>query len=115
MLFIDWQVYKLVNNITNSLCCVPFNKIIIHVIIAIILAYSVNKMMEKYKDEYSVIKPATSSDSASARSNGTLLDSPSIAIIIKFKIKRHKTRIEYKPNKTRIDRIQANCIISFRS
>ena len=38
-------------------------------------------MMEKYKDEYSVIKPATSSDSASARSNGTLLDSPSIHII----------------------------------
>ena len=38
-------------------------------------------MKEKYKDEYSVIKPPTSSDSASARSNGTLLDSPSIHII----------------------------------
>jgi hypothetical protein len=38
-------------------------------------------MMEKYKEEYSVIKPATSSDSASARSNGTLFDSPSIHMI----------------------------------
>ena len=38
-------------------------------------------MIEKYNDEYSVIKPAMSSDSASARSNGTLLDSPSILII----------------------------------
>ncbi len=46
------------NNITNELRCVPFNNIITHVIIAIILAYSVNKMMEKYKEEYSVIKPA---------------------------------------------------------
>ena len=44
--------------------------------IVIILAYSVKRIKEKYIEEYSVIKPATNSDSASGKSKGTLLDSP---------------------------------------
>jgi len=43
---------------------------------AIILAYSVKRIKEKYIEEYSVIKPATNSDSASGKSKGTLFDSP---------------------------------------
>ena len=42
----------------------------------IILAYSVKRIKEKYKEEYSVIEPATNSDSASGKSKGTLFDSP---------------------------------------
>ena len=43
---------------------------------AIILAYSVKRIKEKCIEEYSVIKPATNSDSASIKSKGTLFDSP---------------------------------------
>ena len=46
----------------------------------IILAYSVKRIKEKYKEEYSVIEPATNSDSASGKSKGTLLDSAKILI-----------------------------------
>ena len=48
--------------------------------IPIILAYSVKRIKEKYKEEYSVIKPATNSDSASGKSKGTLFDSANIQI-----------------------------------
>ena len=40
-----------------------------------ILAYSVNRIIEKQIDEKSVRNPATNSDSASGKSKGTLLDS----------------------------------------
>ena len=35
-----------------------------------------NIIKEKCRGEYSVVKPATNSDSASVKSKGTLLDSP---------------------------------------
>lgn len=51
-------------------------RIIIRKDMEIILAYSVKRIKEKYKEEYSVIEPATNSDSASGKSKGTLFDSP---------------------------------------
>lgn len=45
-----------------------------------ILAYSVKMMIEKKREERSVINPATNSDSASGRSKGTLFDSASVVM-----------------------------------
>ena len=45
--------------------------------IASMLEYSVRRTKEKYIDEYSVIKPATNSDSDSGKSKGTLFSSAS--------------------------------------
>ena len=42
--------------------------------------YSARKNSANFSDEYSVWKPPTSSDSASGRSNGARLVSPTIAI-----------------------------------
>ena len=44
------------------------------------LMYSARKNSANFSDEYSVWKPPTSSDSASGRSNGARLVSPTIAI-----------------------------------
>ena len=44
----------------------------------IIIEYSINNIIEKKIDVNSVIKPATNSDSASDKSNGTLLHSATI-------------------------------------
>ena len=43
------------------------------------LTYSARKNSANFSDEYSVWKPPTSSDSASGRSNGARLVSPTIA------------------------------------
>ena len=43
------------------------------------LMYSARKNSANFSDEYSVWKPPTSSDSASGRSNGARLVSPTIA------------------------------------
>ena len=56
------------------------NRIITNNINAIIFAYSVNNINEKYIELYSVIKPATNSDSDSAKSKGTLFNSANIHI-----------------------------------
>jgi hypothetical protein len=45
---------------------------------AIIFAYSVSNINEKYIELYSVIKPATNSDSDSGKSKGTLFNSASM-------------------------------------
>ncbi len=54
------------------------NKIIINPTNAIILAYSVNNINEKYIELYSVINPATNSLSDSGKSKGTLFNSANI-------------------------------------
>ena len=51
----------------------PKNRIVARQETVIMLAYSAMKNMANLKLEYSVWKPATSSDSASARSNGARL------------------------------------------
>jgi len=56
------------------------NRIITNKISAIIFAYSVNNINEKYIELYSVIKPATNSDSDSGKSKGTLFNSANIHI-----------------------------------
>jgi hypothetical protein len=56
------------------------NRIITNKISAIIFVYSVNNINEKYIELYSVIKPATNSDSDSGKSNGTLFNSANIHI-----------------------------------
>lgn len=48
----------------------PKNRIAVSVLISTILQYSARKKKTKIMDECSVKKPATSSDSASGRSNG---------------------------------------------
>src|SRR5919204_1459894 len=45
------------------------------------LTYSARKNSANFSDEYSVWKPPTSSDSASGRSNGARLVSPTMAIV----------------------------------
>ena len=50
----------------------PKNKITISALIAIMLQYSPKKNKANVIDEYSTLYPATNSDSASGRSNGTL-------------------------------------------
>jgi hypothetical protein len=54
------------------------NRIIMNKISAIIFAYSVDNINEKYIGLYSVIKPATGSDSDSGKSKGTLFNSANI-------------------------------------
>jgi len=62
----DNNTYKLNNNTKNSENIISEK-------------YSLKMMIEKYIDENSVIKPATNSLSASAKSKGTLFDSTNIA------------------------------------
>ena len=45
------------------------------------LMYSARKNIANFSDEYSVWKPPTSSPSASGRSNGARLVSPTIAVV----------------------------------
>jgi hypothetical protein len=56
------------------------NKIITNNMNDIIFAYSLNRINEKYIELYSVIKPATNSDSDSGKSNGILFNSANIHI-----------------------------------
>ena len=58
------------------------NRFIMNNINAIIFAYSDNNINEKYMELYSVIKPATDSDSHSGKSKGTLFNSANIHIIL---------------------------------
>jgi hypothetical protein len=61
----DSRTFKLNNTIKNNANIIR-------------LKYSLNIIIEKYKLLNSVINPATSSDSASIKSKGTLLDSTNI-------------------------------------
>ena len=56
------------------------NMIIINNDNDIIFAYSVNNINEKYIELYSVINPATNSDSDSGKSKGILFNSANIHI-----------------------------------
>src|SRR5580692_1456467 len=58
----------------------PRNKVVASAETVTMLMYSARKNIANLNEEYSVWKPPTSSDSASARSNGARLVSPTIAI-----------------------------------
>src|ERR1043165_6961828 len=59
------------------------------------LMYSARKNIANFSEEYSVWKPPTSSDSASGRSKGARLVSPTIEIMKITKL--GKSRIAYQP------------------
>src|SRR3954451_12313175 len=58
----------------------PRNSVVASAATVVMLMYSARKNIANLIDEYSVWKPATSSLSASGRSNGARLVSPTIAI-----------------------------------
>src|SRR3569832_378559 len=58
----------------------PRNSVVANADTVIMLMYSARKNSANLKDEYSVWKPPTSSDSASGRSNGARLVSPTMEI-----------------------------------
>ena len=64
----------------GSLCSSNIQPIPVTIYVAIILEYSAMKNNEKYTVGYSVLNPATNSDSDSTKSNGARVVSPSIHI-----------------------------------
>src|SRR5690242_2060060 len=58
----------------------PRNSVVASAETVTMLMYSARKNRANFSDEYSVWKPPTSSDSASGRSNGARLVSPTIEI-----------------------------------
>ena len=58
----------------------PRNSVVASAETVTMLMYSARKNSANFSDEYSVWKPPTSSDSASGRSNGARLVSPTTAI-----------------------------------
>src|SRR5215204_4678269 len=58
----------------------PRNSVVASAETVTMLTYSARKNSANFSDEYSVWKPPTSSDSASGRSNGARLVSPTIAM-----------------------------------
>ena len=58
----------------------PRNSVVAMAETVTMLTYSARKNSANFSDEYSVWNPPTSSDSASGRSNGARLVSPTIAI-----------------------------------
>src|SRR5215212_7534953 len=58
----------------------PRNSVVAIAETVTMLTYSARKNSANFSDEYSVWKPPTSSDSASGRSNGARLVSPTIAM-----------------------------------
>ena len=58
----------------------PRNRVVAIAETVTMLTYSARKNSANFSDEYSVWNPPTSSDSASGRSNGARLVSPTIAI-----------------------------------
>ena len=58
----------------------PRNSVVASAETVTMLMYSARKNSANFSDEYSVWKPPTSSDSASGRSNGARLVSPTAAI-----------------------------------
>src|ERR1700689_4910961 len=67
-------------SILNGASQPPRNNIVVVALRSIMLAYSPRKKSAKLIDEYSVLKPPTSSDSPSGRSNGWRLVSASAEI-----------------------------------
>src|SRR5918998_6349340 len=64
----------------------PRNSVVAKAETVIMLMYSARKNSANLNDEYSVWKPPTSSDSASGRSNGARLVSPTAAIMYTTKL-----------------------------
>src|SRR6266550_8967210 len=64
----------------NGACHPPRNIVVASAETVTMLMYSARKNIANLNDEYSVWKPPTSSDSASGRSNGARLVSPTIEI-----------------------------------
>ncbi len=58
----------------------PRNRVVASAETVVMLTYSARKNIANFSDEYSVWKPPTSSPSASGRSNGARLVSPTIAV-----------------------------------
>ena len=68
------------NKFGNGLCHPPKNAVALTAQTTNIFAYSLKKKSAYLVPEYSVTKPATSSDSDSGRSNGVLLVSAKVLI-----------------------------------
>ena len=62
----------------HGACQPPMNNVAASADTVVMLMYSARKNIAKLSDEYSVWKPATSSPSASGRSNGARLVSPTM-------------------------------------
>src|ERR1700716_1923664 len=66
--------------IGHGACQPPRNIVVASAETVVMLTYSASMNMANFSDEYSVWKPPTSSPSASGRSNGTRLVSPTIDV-----------------------------------
>src|ERR687893_608770 len=73
----------------------PRNKVVAIADTVTMFTYSARKNSANFNDEYSVWKPPTSSDSASGRSNGARLVSPTIEITKTTKLGASSSR--YQP------------------
>src|SRR5688500_7011618 len=73
----------------------PRNSVVAIAETVTMLTYSARKNSANFNDEYSVWNPPTSSDSASGRSNGARLVSPTIEIVNATKLGANNSR--YQP------------------
>src|SRR5664279_557086 len=64
----------------HGACQPPRNNVVARADTVVMLTYSASMKIAKPSDEYSVWKPPTSSPSASGRSNGALLVSPTMDV-----------------------------------
>src|ERR1700761_3794059 len=64
----------------NGACQPPRNMVVASADTVVMLTYSASMNIANFSDEYSVWKPPTSSPSASGRSNGARLVSPTIDV-----------------------------------
>src|SRR3954447_18758843 len=74
------QPLALRNDSGHGHCPPPRNSVVAIAETVTMLTYSARKNSANFNDEYSVWNPPTNSDSASGRSNGARLVSPTIAI-----------------------------------
>ena len=64
----------------HGACQPPRNSVVASADTVVMLTYSASMNIANFSDEYSVWKPPTSSPSASGRSNGARLVSPTIEV-----------------------------------
>src|SRR5689334_20169515 len=64
----------------HGACQPPRNKVVANADTVVMFTYSASMNIANFSDEYSVWKPPTSSPSASGRSNGARLVSPTIEV-----------------------------------
>src|ERR671923_596721 len=89
------QPLALRNDSGQGHCPPPRNSVVAIAETVTMLTYSARKNSANFSDEYSVWNPPTSSDSASGRSNGARLVSPTIEITNTTKLGASSTR--YQP------------------